>query len=273
MSMRERLRQEDGFSLPELLTTLMIGMVLVLASLSLVEVTMRRTGETQDRIEALQGGRLALDTITRELRSRVCLPLTGGADPIQVSIASASPDAVAFYVDMRDTSAGGSAATPPSGYISGPQKRSLTYVYDAVAKTGKLVEAIYWPSKVLDGVYSYNATPNSTRELLVNVQRAQGTLNGATVTVPIFQYFQYDFGQSDAANETPGPDYEVTNLADATLPLSDDQARTVAKIRITFRANARKRIDGKASTVFTDEVFTRNVDPNAETDELSEPCK
>ena len=59
--MRQRLRQEAGFTLPELLTTMTIGMNLVLATLTLVEVTMRKTGETQDRVEALQGGRLTLE--------------------------------------------------------------------------------------------------------------------------------------------------------------------------------------------------------------------
>ena len=269
--MRQRLREEDGFSLPELLTTLMIGMVLVLASLSLVEVTMRKTGETQDRIEALQGGRLTMDTITRELRSRVCLPQTGGSDPIQISIASASPDSISIYTDMRDTSSGGTAAAPPAGFIAGPQKRTVTYVYDAAANTGKLVESIYWPTGVNSGVYTYPATATSTRDLLLNVQRAQGTVSGATVTLPIFQYFQYDFARSDAAGRDPAPEWEV--LPAATGKLTDDAARTVAKVRITYRAIARNRKDTKASTVFTDEVFTRNVDPNAETDELSEPCK
>jgi type II secretory pathway pseudopilin PulG len=270
--MRQRLSAEDGFSLPELLTTLMIGMVLVLASLSLVDVTMRKTGETQDRVEALQGGRLAMDTMTRELRSRVCLPQTGTADAIQISIASASPDAVSFYTDMRDTSSGG-AVTPPTGFISGPQKRSLSFVYDTAAKTNKLVESVYWPTGVTAGVYAYATTPNSTRALLLNLQRAQGTVAGATVTLPIFQYFQYDFTKSAAVGRDPAPEWEVTNPSDANGVLTADQARTVSKIRITYRAVARNRKDTRASTVFTDEVFTRNVDPNAETDELSEPCK
>jgi type II secretory pathway pseudopilin PulG len=270
---RQRLRQEDGFTLPELLTTLTIGMILVLATLSLVEVTMRKTGETQDRVEALQGGRLAMDTMTRELRSRVCLPQTGTADAIQISIASASPDSVSFYTDMRDTSSGGTAATPPTGFISGPQKRSLSFVYDTTAKINKLVESVYWPTGVTAGVYAYAATPNSTRALLLNVQRAQGSLAGAAVTLPIFQYFQYDFSKSDAVGRDPAPEWEVTNPSDANGVLTADQARTVSKIRITYRAVARNRKDTRASTVFTDEVFTRNVDPNAETDELSEPCK
>ena len=101
-----------------------------------------------------------------------------------------------------------------------------------------------------------------------------GTVNGTTVTIPIFQYFQFDYDKSEAANEEfPSPQWPVLNATDATQPLISDQLRRVAKIRITYRANARKRVDGKASTVFTDEVFTRNVDPNAEPDELSEPCK
>ncbi len=106
------------------------------------------------------------------------------------------------------------------------------------------------------------------------MQRAVGTVNGATVTIPIFQYFQFDYDKSEAVNEEfPSPRWPVLNATDATQPLSSDQLRRVSKIRITYRANARRRVDSKASTVFSDEVFTRNVDPNAEPDELSEPCK
>ncbi len=128
--MSARLRQEDGFTLPELLTTMMIGLILVLATLTLVEVTMRRTGESQDRVEALQGGRLAMDTMTRELRSRVCLPRVGDVDAPQFSIDAASPDSITVFTDMRDTSTGGTPVVP-SGYIAGPDKRTLTYVPDA----------------------------------------------------------------------------------------------------------------------------------------------
>jgi prepilin-type N-terminal cleavage/methylation domain-containing protein len=267
--MRQRLRQEDGFTLPELLTTMTIGLILVLATLSLVEVTMRRTGETQDRIEALQGGRLAMDTVTRELRSRVCLPRVADVDAPQISIDSASPDSITFFTDMRDTSTGGTPAVQ-AGYIAGPDKRTLTYV----EATGQLIESTYPAYSLTGSVYGYKATPARTRELLTNVQRAQGTVNGATVTIPIFQYFQYDFEKSEAAGEEfPSPSYPITNAADPKGVLTADQSRRIAKVRITFRANAPKRRDGKASTVFTDEVFTRNVDPNAESDELSEPCK
>jgi len=272
--MRQRLRQEDGFTLPELLTTMTIGLILVLATMTLVEVTMRRTGESQDRVEALQGGRIALDTMTRELRSRVCIPRVADVDAPQFSIDAASPDSITFFTDMRDTSTGGSTAVA-SGYIAGPDKRTLTYVPDAAKPiNSKIVESVYPAFTLTGSVYSYKATPLRTRDLLTNVQRAVGTVNGTTVTIPIFQYFQFDYDKSEAANEEfPSPQWPVVNATDVTQPLISDQLRRVAKIRITYRANARKRVDGKASTVFTDEVFTRNVDPNAEPDELSEPCK
>ena len=161
--MRQRLRQEDGFTLPELLTTMTIGMILVLATMTLVEVTMRRTGESQDRVEALQGGRIALDTMTRELRSRVCLPRVADVDAPQFSIDAASPDSITFFTDMRDTSTGGSTAVP-AGYIAGPDKRTLTYVPDAAKPiNSKIVESVYPAFSLTGSVYGYKATPLRTR--------------------------------------------------------------------------------------------------------------
>ena len=47
-----RLRSEGGFTLPEMLTGIIIAMIVSLATFALIEFTMRRTGEIQGRVEA-----------------------------------------------------------------------------------------------------------------------------------------------------------------------------------------------------------------------------
>jgi type II secretory pathway pseudopilin PulG len=256
--MRARLRDESGMTLIEVLVSVSIGMLLVLGSLTLVEVTMRRSGEVAARIETVQGGRLAMDVMTREIRSQSCQYLVSTAGVKPVSLTAASPDSLTLFVDLRDNSnLPTPTPTPAPGTVSGPDKRTLTFGTD-----GKVTETVWKPSSVNGSVYAYIGTP-TTRALLTNVEHA--IRKSDNTAVPYFQYFQYDFSKVP-----PTPDRAVTNGAN---PLTADQMKSIAKITITYKANpAIKRPDGTASTVFTNSVFTRNVDPNADVDELSNPC-
>ena len=84
--MRPRLRQlrsdERGFTLPELLIAMAIGLIVLLAAFMLLDraVSARPGRRPPGR---LQRGRLAMELITRQLRSQVCLgdatePITAG---------------------------------------------------------------------------------------------------------------------------------------------------------------------------------------------------
>src|SRR4051812_32253192 len=167
--MFKRLRQQEGFTLPEMLVTMSIGLIVALAGLTLVDVTMRRSGEISARIEAVQSGRGAMDTMTRELRSQVCLPRSTNPSDPRVSVESASASSITLFAELRDTSLkdGVATPTPEPGTIAGPDKRSLTFGPD-----GKIVEKIWRPISLANGVYSYAENPSSTRELLVSVEQA-----------------------------------------------------------------------------------------------------
>jgi prepilin-type N-terminal cleavage/methylation domain-containing protein len=255
--MRTRLRDQSGMTLIEVLVSMSIGMLLVLGTLTLVDVTMRRSGEIAARVESVQSGRLAMDIVTREIRSQSCQVKTSGTGVKPVSILSATPDSLTMFVDLRDTSNTATPTPTPTSGVSGPDKRTLTFGSD-----GRLTENVILPSSVTGSVYAYTGA-GTTRTLLPNVQRAVRKSDGATV--PYFRYFRFDFTQDPAT-----PTYELTNSGN---PLTDDQLKSIAKITITYKANpAIKRPDGTASTVFTNSVFTRAVDPNADVDELSNPC-
>ena len=97
-----RLRGKAGFTLPELLTTLWIAMVVLLAGFSLLEFVMKRSLEAEQRVEATQRGRIGMDLITRELRSQVCL------DANTAPIVDGTADAITFYTDLNNSTASAS---------------------------------------------------------------------------------------------------------------------------------------------------------------------
>ena len=113
-----RLRAQEGFTLPEMLTAMSISIIVLLGAFGLLDVALKRTGETRARVETAQVGREALETITQQLRSQVC---PTNAIP---SIAAATASSITFYTDLSD----GTAAVKDR-----VQKRVLTYDPVAVA--------------------------------------------------------------------------------------------------------------------------------------------
>jgi len=93
-----RLRSQAGFSLVELLAAMVIGMATLLAAFSLIDTTTSRTAQVTGRTDANQRGRIALDAMTRELRSQVCVNKN-------VPIISGDGNSVQFMADLSGTGA------------------------------------------------------------------------------------------------------------------------------------------------------------------------
>jgi type II secretory pathway pseudopilin PulG len=158
-----KLRGQDGFTLPEMLTALIVGMIVVSVALGLLDFTIRRSGEIAGRVEASQKGRAAMDTMTQHLRSQVCLNST------TPPIATGDGTSVSFYTDLTD----GSAGAPPERHVMNydPAKRLLT-------------EADYFGTRAGSNVI-YPALPSRQRRLSANV-----VPDGSPA--PIFKYYAYD---------------------------------------------------------------------------------
>jgi prepilin-type N-terminal cleavage/methylation domain-containing protein len=92
-----RLRREDGFTLIELLVSMVIGTIVILAAFAVLDATGTLARRSQDRVDATQRGRLAMDVIGSELRSQVCLP--GAIPPVE---AGAGPTSFIFYSNLGD---------------------------------------------------------------------------------------------------------------------------------------------------------------------------
>jgi prepilin-type N-terminal cleavage/methylation domain-containing protein len=160
--MRERLRDEQGYSLVELLVSLIIGTVVILAAWNILDASTSLGKRTQDRVDAAQRGRLAMDVIGSELRSQVCLP---GAIPPMVAGATATD--FTFYSNLGDQN-------------SPPQKRRF-YVLN-----GAIMEQTWQGTFSGSGTtltVNWSASP-TTRTLVAPV--------GQVGTTPYFRFWGFD---------------------------------------------------------------------------------
>lgn len=210
--LRARLAGQAGFSLPEILTTLAIGSVVMLAGFTLLEVTMKRADEVEQRVEATQRGRMAMDTITRQLRSQVCLSST--VPPMAYGSASRA----SFYADLT-----AGTGLPPELHtldFSGGEIRE-----DVRVGTGT-PPAITFP-----------AQPSRSRTLIGNVSQ-----DGAT---PIFRYYAFDSASPPRPSvELPVPlsasdlglVARITIAYKALAPRGDDRIATTLHNEVYVRA-------------------------------------
>jgi prepilin-type N-terminal cleavage/methylation domain-containing protein len=243
-----KLSDESGFTLPELLIALVIALIVSFATFSLIEVAMRKAGDTEARVKAAQQGRMAMDTVVRQLRSQVCLnntvnPTPPMSPPAGFGTVTTSTTAV-FYTDFTD--AGKSTTVAPELHV-------LTYD----AATLRLIERDYPGTMVLNpdpkiGGYIYTyplaTAPARTKLLAESVIPLAG--------VPIFAYYTY--------NTATPPRPEAQLNAPATGMLAADTAR-VARVVVNFRALTTSNVNNlNGSSVFQDEVTVRAADPNDE---------
>jgi prepilin-type N-terminal cleavage/methylation domain-containing protein len=246
--MLTRLRQEDGMSLPELLTALVIASIVSLAAFGLIDTVMSRYGDTAARVDTAQRSRLAMDQITRELRSQVCVTRS---DPTLMttprSLYAATPTSITFFADLGDESYKTGTTTMPVATL-----RTLTLTGAKLTET--TVQGVNDTVNAGAVTFKYadvDKSPNTvTRELLNNVS----PLTESGATVPLFTYWVYNTASPPALVQVlPGPG-----------GLSQTQLQSVAKIGISFKVNANRATTPRGSTAMKNDVFIRTADPNSQ---------
>jgi prepilin-type N-terminal cleavage/methylation domain-containing protein len=238
--MRSRLGREDGFTLPELLTAITIALIVSLATFSLIEFTMKRAGEVDQRVDATQRGRALIDTMTRQLRSQVCLDASTPAMATRAGDITDGSTAT-FYSDFSD---GTTVATKPAADLhklayDPVTRRILDYVYDTS-----------WDKTKTPWLALVSATPRVGTPKVVATDVVP---NGAT---PLFRYYAYN------AAATPAPSVLLNPVA--TTPMTLPDLARVARVDITFRMLPTRAASPTApgSVVFQDQVYVRAADPN-----------
>jgi prepilin-type N-terminal cleavage/methylation domain-containing protein len=222
-----RVRGEAGFTLPELLTTLWIAGVVMLAGFGLVDFVMKRTAEAEQRVEATQRGRTGMDLVTRLVRSQVCL--NANTPPIVEGTA----DSVTFYTDLGNSTAS-----------SLPERHTLTYTQPVGATTGSITDAVELPKPTTPVTWQ----PAVTKILFSGIKR---DVRSDGSTAPIFDYYGFNSATPPA----------LTRFT--TLPLKANAlAGKVAMVRVTFQSVARRGARTAVSFSIADDVYSRVVNPN-----------
>jgi prepilin-type N-terminal cleavage/methylation domain-containing protein len=243
MSPRARIREEDGFSLIELLTAMALGS-LVLTMLMIVSLrAMASSTDAQNRVETGQTARLAMDRVTQLLDSQTCLlmphpdTVNHPDDVIGVPpIVAADTNSVTFYADQN-----------ASGTAASPDKYTITYSPTAKTLTVLRYDAIGTEPRV-----SYATAPSRTQVLASNVLPARDT---SKVVQPIFRYSTFP----PAGSNTPTP------LTAATLSSTD--VGKVIRVDVQFQPVARLHAveDANHSNSVQGESILQTADPDDST--------
>jgi Tfp pilus assembly protein PilW len=219
-TVRRRLASEAGFTLVELLATMVAGVVVLLALGTIMDVTLRETTRSFTLVDATARARPAFEQIENELHS-ACFE--DKETPIQ---AGSTANALIFIT------ASGNGATPAWTW------HEIDY---NPAPASTITDSTYATSstKINDvPVWQRGAQQGSTRTVLTNVVQSG--------TTPVFQYFAYqDAPTTDAAGNTyeilpdgtapvPGTSTTVYNPLAPGGSLSSDQAGNAAEVRITM---------------------------------------
>jgi prepilin-type N-terminal cleavage/methylation domain-containing protein len=235
--MKDRLRQlrsdQSGFTLPELITGMAIGLVVLMAAFMLLDRAVSGSTKLADRQEAVQRGRLTMELMTRQLRSQVCL---GQAQPIL----SGDDNAVTFYSNLT--------SNPNTA-----QKRSLRYV----ASEKRFYQDVYNGTGTFPNL-TFPSSPTTSNELLRPVTQTTEKVGSTYVTRPIFRYYKY------VNNTTTGA------LQLLSTPLSAADAPDVVMINVAFATLPQRLVERTTdiidATTFDSNVYVRLADPTKPTE-------
>jgi hypothetical protein len=184
------------------------------------------------KTDAMQRGRLAMDMLTQELRSQVCLENQAGT----AVVPGATANMVEFYSDFSN----GDGQVPPT-------KRRLSFD----PATGDIRTSIFTTTRLEPLPSDFNPTPSETHMRLENAARQLAP--DGTTEVDFLRYYAYEWvGDPPRAEATD-------RLA---TPLSANDARRVARIDVSFVAQPTGVEDRKKGVDLSDQIVARHSDPN-----------
>jgi Tfp pilus assembly protein PilW len=190
------LRAEHGFTLMEMLVAMVSGMVVIIATLSILDISIGESSRISERVDADQRGRLALEKIMLELHSSC---VASEFAPVQ----SESKGTSIIFVSQSGSEASFPAVT----------EHKITFASEG---GGKLTDTSYLSSSGSGGTWTFPETATTTQTLLTGV--SQSVREG--VSVPVFQYYKYVEGKLSTTPET--------------VPLSASDAKLTAEVTVSF---------------------------------------
>lgn len=193
------LAAEHGFTLTEMLIAMVTGMVVILATLSVLDISISQSSRITERVDADQRGRLAMEKILLELHSS-CI-----ADPFTPVQEKSNATMVRF---ISQTGAQASFTTVTKHEIA------------LNTATGILTDASYVSSKLEGTNMTFPEAATKTETLLTGVSQSKEKVGGAEIVVPVFKYYKYEGGNLSATPEE--------------VPLSKTDAEATAEVTVSF---------------------------------------
>lgn len=218
-----RAASEEGHTLPELLIAMVVGLIVLATALGVLDGTIRRSKEVEDRVDATQRGRLAMDILTRAVRSQVCL------SPARPAVVAGSHGSeLTLHVDFGDPSK--ATQTPPAKH---------SFAYDA--NRAMLLQTVYDGIGLAPGT-TFSNQPSRAGALLTDAAPESDRA--------LFRYFAYQ-------GSPPRPDLPLPT------PLSAADSARVARIEVAYVAfPTRGKPTARNAVHFQDEISVRAADPN-----------
>jgi len=223
---RDRLTHQDGFTLVELMMTMVLGLLVTGALFSVIVSAERATKRVGDRVDATQRGRTAISRMTQELRAMVCLP-----DTATRPIVEGTDTQVTWYSNLDSD-----AAIDADGDGDPTFDPAMRRLEIASAPSGQAIVESRW-----DGALPVVAgtPPDRQSSLVAGVEPLEST--------PVFRFYGY----ADASATVP------TLLP---TPLSADDLSRVAQIDVAFVTAATSTgADPRGNVVMRSSVYARTI--------------
>jgi hypothetical protein len=232
-------------TLMELMTAISIGMVVMFAMFALLDGTVRMNTGMMSKTDAMQRGRIAMDIMTQELRSQVCLENLAGP----AIVPGATSETVEFYSDFSE----GDGTVPPT-------KRRLARDRD----TGDITTAVFLSknNKLEPGPNDFNTAPSQT---LMRLEHTGLQRDAGNNEIPFLRYYAYEW--VDVGDGTKRPEATL----ELVPPIDANEARRVARIDVTLVAQPLGSRDRTKGVDLNDQVMARHSDPNLAKWDLANP--
>jgi Tfp pilus assembly protein PilW len=236
-----RLRGERGFTLIELLVAILAGIVVAAAAGAILITSTHLTSSSDDRVDANQQGRFALERITQALNSSCISP---SVTPV---LSGSTATSLSFYSSQG-------LATPDAPLIT-PNEITVSLAGSQTAPG-----ALTLTTQPLTGTNNnWTATGSATNFTLISY--AMQTVQSGT-TLPLFSYYGY------ASNDTP-----TSQIAPGSGGLTSTQAADVVMVTINFAALPTDDWNalGRAAD-FNDSVVLRLTPASSAASASNSPC-
>jgi type II secretory pathway pseudopilin PulG len=231
-----RLRDDRGFTLMELLVSMLTATVVVGALFSILLISTSQTTLVADKVQANQLGRTAMTRIIDELHSSCLSP---GFAPIQEK---SNENELIFKNAYSEE------ATIPNTKAAEEKSKSGTGVFEHQIvwnSTAKTLTDFIYKSTSGEGPEAVLPTPDysATTHEAANAEPKKGVLLASNVTqteesggakIPIFKYYRY-YKESISSSSTP--DGTLAEITSTYLPLKKETEAGSEKEKINSAEN------------------------------------